>query len=74
MPRNRERNLKINRGTTAEEHFLTLSELGRMLQALRENLPGAFVVHLADDQVTVQNHWSHGLHEFMHTNLWISSE
>ena len=39
--RNRETTLKVLKDEKAEEHYLMLSELGRVLQELRGDLPGA---------------------------------
>ena len=41
MFRDKEATLSIRRDKTADQHYLMLSELGRVLQELREDLPGA---------------------------------
>jgi len=46
----------ILRDETVDKHYLMLSELGRVLQALREALPGACVPQPQGwDHVTVQS-------------------
>jgi len=51
----RERGATLNVDKKAEERYLMLSELGRVLQALREALPGECVPQpQGEDRVAVQ--------------------
>jgi len=59
----REREATLSVDEKAEERYLLLSELGRVLQALREALPGECVPQPQGwDHVTVQNKFK-GLHD-----------